>query len=56
MFEVNSDAQLRMPVENLTVSFRPQSFFKINPSLDVPEAKDPESVLASNGQNRSSCH
>jgi Cu2+-containing amine oxidase len=27
-----------MPVETLKVSFRPQSFFKINPAMDVPEA------------------
>jgi primary-amine oxidase len=45
-----------MPVESLKISFRPQSFFKFNPSMDVPEAKDTKSVLVSNGENCSSCH
>ena len=45
-----------MPVENLKVSFRPQSFFTFNPSMDVPEAKDAKSVLVSNGENCSGCH
>jgi hypothetical protein len=56
MFEISADVQLRMPAENLKVSFRPQSFFKTNPALDVPEAKDTKSVLASSGGNCSSCN
>lgn len=56
MSEISADAQLRMPVENMKVSFRPQSFFKINPALDVPEANDTKSVLASNGESCSSCN
>ena len=36
----------RMPVEQLVVSFKPTSFFKANPSLDVPGSNDPLSVLA----------
>jgi len=56
VFEISADVQLRMPVENLKVSFRPQSFFKINPSMDVPGAKDTKSVLVSNGENCSSCN
>lgn len=55
MFEISADVQLRMPAENLKVSFRPQSFFKINPALDVPEAKDTKSALASNGGSCSNC-
>ncbi|KAJ3488074.1 hypothetical protein NLJ89_g11653 [Agrocybe chaxingu] len=35
-----------MPVEHLTVSFKPNSFFKANPSMDVPGTKDPLSVNA----------
>jgi primary-amine oxidase len=44
-----------MPVETLKVSFRPQSFFVINPAMDVPEAKDTRSVLVSGGESCSSC-
>jgi primary-amine oxidase len=29
-----------MPVEHLRVTFKPQSFFKMNPALDVPGAQD----------------
>ena len=56
VFEISADVHLRMPVENLKVSFRPQSFFKINPSMDVPEVKDTKSVLVSSGENCSSCN
>ncbi|PPQ79394.1 hypothetical protein CVT25_002664 [Psilocybe cyanescens] len=35
-----------MPVEHLSVSFKPNSFFKANPSMDVPGSKDPLSVPA----------
>jgi len=56
VFEISADVQLRMPAENLKVSFRPQSFFKINPAMDVPEAKDTRSVLASGGENCSGCN
>jgi hypothetical protein len=56
MFEISADVQLRMSTESLKVSFRPQSFFKMNPAMDVPEAKDTKSVLALNGEHCSSCH
>lgn len=55
VFWISADVQLRMPVENLKVSFRPQSFFTFNPSMDVPEAKDAKSVLVSNGEDCSGC-
>ena len=55
VFGISADVQLRMPVENLKVSFRPQNFFTFNPSMDVPEAKDAKSVLVSNGENCSGC-
>ncbi|TFK51348.1 hypothetical protein OE88DRAFT_1630070 [Heliocybe sulcata] len=35
-----------MPVDHLRVSFKPHSFFKYNPSMDVPGGKDPRSVSA----------
>lgn len=56
VFETSADVQLRMPVETMNVSFRPQSFFKINPAIDVPEAEDTKSVLVSNRENRPCCN
>ena len=56
LFWISADVQLRMPVDTLKVSFRPQSFFKINPAIDVPEAKDTKSILVSSGEDCSSCH
>ncbi|TDL20438.1 peroxisomal copper amine oxidase [Rickenella mellea] len=53
-----------MPVDHLRVTFKPQSFFKMNPSLDVPTAKDPHSKAAfddgvhdqhQNGANGGTC-
>jgi primary-amine oxidase len=35
-----------MPVEHLGVTLKPTSFFKLNPSMDVPGAADPRSVPA----------
>jgi len=35
-----------MPVEHLNVTFKPSSFFKINPSMDVPGTFDQRSVPA----------
>ncbi|KAF8079221.1 copper amine oxidase [Lyophyllum atratum] len=35
-----------MPVEHLNVSFKPNSFFKMNPSMDVPGIVDARSVPA----------
>ncbi|KAF8664615.1 hypothetical protein AX16_000714 [Volvariella volvacea WC 439] len=35
-----------MPVEHLSFTLKPQSFFKLNPSMDVPGIKDPRSVPA----------
>lgn len=35
-----------MPVEHLNVTFKPNSFFKSNPSMDVPGTKDALSVPA----------
>ena len=52
---ISADAQLRMPVETLKVSFRPRSFFTFNPSMDVPEVKDAKSVRVSSGENCSRC-
>ncbi|KAF9567748.1 peroxisomal copper amine oxidase [Agrocybe pediades] len=52
-----------MPVEHLTVSFKPNSFFKANPSMDVPGSKDPLSVAAfsnksgaNNDESQTCCH
>ena len=53
-----------MPVENLSVTFKPNSFFKANPSMDVPGIKDHLSVSAfQNGttnvdakESHASCH
>ncbi|KDR85777.1 hypothetical protein GALMADRAFT_386616 [Galerina marginata CBS 339.88] len=50
-----------MPVEHLTVSFKPNSFFKANPSMDVPGSNDPLSVPAFNDNttangNAAGCH
>ena len=56
MFDMGADVQFRMPAETLKISFRPQSFFRVNPSMDVPEAKDTKSVLASNRESRSCCN
>ncbi|KDQ52495.1 hypothetical protein JAAARDRAFT_198143 [Jaapia argillacea MUCL 33604] len=35
-----------MPVDHLRVNFKPFSFFKANPGMDVPSGKDPRSVPA----------
>ena len=35
-----------MPVEHLSVTLKPQSFFKVNPSMDVPASHDPHSKPA----------
>jgi primary-amine oxidase len=35
-----------MPVEHLSLTFKPNSFFKANPSIDVPGSNDSFSVLA----------
>ncbi|KAK7057681.1 amine oxidase [Favolaschia claudopus] len=35
-----------MPVEQLSIMFRPVSFFAVNPSMDVPGVQDPHSVPA----------
>lgn len=44
-----------MPVETAKVMFKPVSFFKQNPALDVPAEKDKKSVMAkTNGVNGSS--
>ena len=56
MFGISADARFRMPAETLKMLFRPQNFFRINPALDVPEAKDAKSILASNGDNCSGCN
>ncbi|KAF8879224.1 hypothetical protein CPB85DRAFT_1341893 [Mucidula mucida] len=41
-----------MPVEHLSVVFRPVSFFDKNPSMDVPGIQDQHSVAAFlQGQN-----
>ncbi|KAJ7188863.1 copper amine oxidase [Mycena filopes] len=35
-----------MPVEHLSITFKPVSFFAVNPSMDVPGVNDPQSVPA----------
>ncbi|KAF8167322.1 copper amine oxidase [Crassisporium funariophilum] len=51
-----------MPVEHLNVTFKPNSFFKANPSMDVPGIRDPLSVPAfgepnaSNSNGDACCH
>ncbi|KAK0500956.1 copper amine oxidase [Armillaria luteobubalina] len=35
-----------MPVEHLSITLKPQSFFTMNPSMDVPGTRDPKSVAA----------
>ncbi|GAA6046717.1 hypothetical protein JCM3770_003132 [Rhodotorula araucariae] len=40
-----------MPYETCDLMFKPTSFFKANPSLDVPSAKDAKSVYALGGGN-----
>ncbi|KAF8808159.1 peroxisomal copper amine oxidase [Phlegmacium glaucopus] len=45
-----------MPVEHLTVSFKPNSFFKANPSMDVPGIRDPLSAPAFDGSNSTTTH
>ncbi|KAF7297913.1 Amine oxidase [Mycena chlorophos] len=42
-----------MPVEHLSIVFKPISFFKYNPSMDVPVSLDTHSVPALNGR---ACH
>jgi len=42
-----------MPVEHLRVTFKPQSFFKMNPALDVPAANDSKSRNAFGSNNES---
>lgn len=45
-----------MPVETLHLTFKPNSFFKVNPSMDVPGVKDPLSKPAfANGASSSAC-
>jgi primary-amine oxidase len=45
-----------MPVEHLRVGFKPVSFFKQNPSLDVPGDKDSVSSNAFEGTNGACCN
>lgn len=48
----------RMPVEHLNVTFKPTSFFKANPSMDVPGSKDNLSTAAfgvAGGENSQNC-
>jgi len=47
-----------MPVESVNITFRPQSFFAVNPSMDVPGVKDPHSVpaFASTEESAAACH
>ncbi|KAL4263944.1 Amine oxidase [Pleurotus pulmonarius] len=45
-----------MPVETLHLTFKPNSFFKVNPSMDVPGVKDPLSKPAfANGASSAGC-
>ncbi|KAJ3558405.1 hypothetical protein NP233_g11516 [Leucocoprinus birnbaumii] len=48
-----------MPVEHVVATLKPVSFFKVNPSMDVPSTQDHLSTPAQptqNGTNGSSCH
>ncbi|KAF7784980.1 hypothetical protein Agabi119p4_1145 [Agaricus bisporus var. burnettii] len=45
-----------MPVDTLNVTLKPVSFFKKNPSLDVPGTQDHLSVPAQPTQNGHACH
>ncbi|KAF7362373.1 Amine oxidase [Mycena venus] len=47
-----------MPVEHVNIFFRPVSFFAVNPSMDVPGVRDPNSVLAFQGSTEApqTCH
>ncbi|KAK0479798.1 copper amine oxidase [Armillaria novae-zelandiae] len=36
----------KMPVEHLNITLKPQSFFTMNPSMDIPGTRDPKSVAA----------
>ncbi|KAJ7625545.1 copper amine oxidase [Roridomyces roridus] len=45
-----------MPVEHLSVTLKPQSFFATNPSMDVPGVQDKHSVPASFSSEATSCH
>lgn len=44
-----------MPVEHVSVTFKPNSFFKVNPSMDVPGSKDSLSVPAFPEESPLSC-
>lgn len=46
----------RMPVDHITATLKPASFFKVNPSMDVPGIHDNLSTTIQPGQNDSSCH
>lgn len=43
-----------MPVDNVNMFFKPNSFFDKNPSMDVPGTNDQKSALVSGGAG--SCH
>lgn len=45
-----------MPVENLSVTFKPNSFFKVNPSMDVPGTADHQSVPAFSNDATTNSH
>ncbi|KAK0183832.1 copper amine oxidase [Armillaria mellea] len=50
-----------MPVEHLSITLEPQSFFTMNPSMDISGTRDPKSVAAfsqdsSNNEAQSNCH
>jgi len=45
-----------MPVEHLSVTFKPQSFFDKNPSMDVPGTRDLHSVSAFGNESAEGSH
>jgi len=51
VFQTGADVELRMPAELEGLV----PLFKMNPTMDVPEAKDIRSVLALNGGNCIGC-
>ncbi|KAK0461555.1 copper amine oxidase [Armillaria novae-zelandiae] len=50
-----------MPVEHLNITLKPQSFFTMNPSMDIPGTRDPKSVAvfsqeAAPSHGHAGCH
>ncbi|KAK0479795.1 hypothetical protein IW261DRAFT_1479098 [Armillaria novae-zelandiae] len=55
------DWPVYMPVEHLNITLKPQSFFTMNPSMDVAGTRDPKSVTvfsqeAAPSHGHAGCH